>query len=249
MKLGVDIRTSEDFASNPYPYTNNRVRVPANIDDEEMDPNSKVEYTSKIGLTGMSPSLIRFEGCQFILGCMAIGQDGQHQCNRCDGDSSSEESSPCTIIPVSVIEQFEQDLHDKFIDFADADLSIPKNRLVSSMARLALLKMKVLLGVFHLRKKEKSMQVETAKYGDALFDNSVALLEAQSDLQNGEDFTNWFWLLKNYNQWHSMAVILTQILSEINKMPNPSESTLPSNLRRAWSIADLTFQQSEAVGM
>lgn len=32
----IDIRTSEDFASNPYPYTNNCVRVPANIDDEDM---------------------------------------------------------------------------------------------------------------------------------------------------------------------------------------------------------------------
>lgn len=245
----MDIRTSEDFASNPYPYTNHRVRVPANIDDEDMDPNSRIEYTSKLGLTEMSPSLIRFEGCQFILGCMAVGQDSQHQCNRCEGQPSSEQSFPCKIIPVSVIEQFEKDLHEKFIDFAEADPSIAKNRLVSSMARLALLKMKVLLGIFHLRKGKMSMQVETGKYADALFDNSVNLLEAQSDLQNSEDFTNWFWLLKNYNQWHSMAVILTQILSEVNKMSNLSESTLPSNLRRAWSIADLTFQQSEAVGI
>lgn len=214
-----------------------------------MDPNSKTEYVSKIGLTEMSPCLIRFEGCQFILGCMAIGQDNQHQYNRCEGTTAGKKNSPCTIIPVSVIENFERELHDKFIDFADADLSKAKNRLVSSMARLALLKMKVILGVFHLRKGKMSMQVETAKYADALFDNSVALLEAQSDLQNGEDFTNWFWLLKNYNQWHSMAVILTQILSEINKMSNPTENTLPSNLRRAWSIADLTFQQSEAVGI
>ncbi|KAE9964857.1 hypothetical protein BLS_008013 [Venturia inaequalis] len=245
----IDIRTSEDFASNPYPYANNRVRVPANVNDEDMDLNSKTEYTSKIGLTEMSPSLIRSEGCQFILGCIAIGQDSQHQYNQYEGKSSSEQSFPCKIIPISLIEQFEQDLHDKFIDFADADVSIAKNRLVSSMARLALLKMKVLLGVFHLRKGKMSMQVETAKYADALFDNSVSLLEAQSDLQNGEDFTNWFWLLKNYNQWHSMAVVLTQILSEINKMSNPSEDILPPNLRKAWSIADLTFQQSEAVGI
>jgi Fungal specific transcription factor domain len=245
----IDIRSSEDFASNPSPYTTNRVRVPANLNDEDMDPNSKIDYTSKIGLTEMSPSLIRFEGCQFILSCMAIGQQGQHQCHRCDGNTSTEETPPCSIIPVEVIEKFERDLHAKFMKFADADLSLPRNRLVLSMARLALLKMKVLLGVFHLRKGKMAMQVETAKYADEMFDNSVHLLEAQADLQNGEDFANWFWLLKNYNQWHSMAIILTQLLSEINKMTNPTEATLPSNLRRAWSIADLTFQQSEAVGI
>jgi hypothetical protein len=245
----IDIRTSEDFASNPYTYTMNRVRVPANLDDEDMDPNSKIDYTSKIGLTEMSPSLIRFEGCQFILSCMAKGQQGQHQCHRCDGVTSTNEAPPCEIIPVEVVEKFERDLQAKFINFADADLSLPKNRLVRSMARLAFLKMKVLLGVFHLRKGKTAMQFETAKYADEMFDNSVHLLEAQYDLQNGKDFTNWFWLLKNYNQWHSMAIILTQLLSEINKMTNPTEATLPSNLRRAWSIADLTFQQSEAVGI
>ncbi|QDS73094.1 hypothetical protein FKW77_000558 [Venturia effusa] len=245
----IDIRTSEDFASSPYPYTKNRVRIPTNIDDEDMDPSSRIAYTSKTGLTEMAPSLIRFEACQFILSCMAIGQDNHHQCNRCDKEASSDQSSACKIVSASVIEKFEQDLHDKFISFADADRSAQKNRLISSMARLALLKMKVLLGIFHLRKGEMSMQIETTKYADALFDNSVALLGAQSDLQNGEDFTNWFWLLKNYNQWHSMAIILTQILSEVNKMENASESTLPSKLRRAWSIADLTFRQSEAVGI
>jgi hypothetical protein len=240
----IDIRTSEDFASNPYPYTSNRVQMPANIDDQDMDVNSEVDYTSKIGLTEMSPSLIRYEGCKFILSCMG-GQQGQHQCQRCDG----EETSPCNTIPVEVIEKFQQDLQTKFIDFADNDLSIPQNRLVSQMARLACLKMRVLLGVFHLRKGESAFQVESSKYADEMFDNSVTLLEAQSDLQNGEDFANWFWLLKNYNQWHSMAIILTQLLSEINKMDKPTEATLPSNLRRAWSIADLTFQQSEAVGI
>jgi hypothetical protein len=245
----IDIRTSEDFASNPYPYTNNRVRVPANLADEDMDPNSKVEYTPKLGLTEMSPSLLRFEGCQFILSCMAVGQQGQHQCHRCDGNTDTGESAPCRSksIPVEAIEKFEQEMYHKFINFADADLSLPRNRLISNMARLALLKMKVLLGVFHLRKGK--IQVDTTKYGDEMFDNSVLLLEAQSDLQSGKDFTNWFWMLKNYNQWHSMAIILTQILSEINKMDNPSEATLPSNLRRAWSVADLTFQQSGAVGI
>jgi len=245
----IDIRTSEDFAGNPYPYTTNRVRVPVNLDDEDMDPNSKIDYTSKTGLTEMSPCLIRYEGCQFILSCMAVGQQGQHQCHCCDGVIPTKETLPCKTIPVEVIEKFQQDLQNKFIDFADKDLSVPKNRLVSQMARLACLKMRVLLGVFHIRKGESASHVETTKYAEEMFDNSVALLEAQSDLQNGEDFANWFWLLKNYNQWHSMAIILTQILSEINKMENPTEATLPSNLRRAWSIADLTFQQSDAVGI
>lgn len=244
----IDIRTSEDFASNPSPYRTNSVRAPVNLDDKDMDPKSKSEYISKVGLTEMSPSLIRFEGCQFILNCMAVGQQGQHQRHRCEGDASKDGIPPCKITPVSLIEKFEENLRVKYIDIANADLSSPRNRLVASMARLGLLKMKVILGIFHLKGK-LATQVETAKYADDMFENSVALLEAQSDLQNSEDFTNWFWILKNYNQWHSMAIILTQVLSEINKMPNPTEETLPSNLRRAWFVANLTFQQSEDVGI
>jgi len=173
--------------------------------------------------------------------------DNQTHLYCCEGNKTGPECAK----QEAAIDKFQREVEEKYLKFADGNSTEPRSRLISRIGRSARLKMRLIFGLAQLRQGGTidGVIADQTELTDSLFTISVELLESQLIIRTWEEFENWKWMLKSYNQWHAMAIILTQLLSELNKMPEPTEEALSPMMKRAWLAADQTFELFEADGI
>jgi hypothetical protein len=219
--LGLDIQGQEDRGLprliSPQSYD---TQMPANINDEDIDPTSGFIRPEREGCTEMTFTRIE---CEVALVFEFI--------------SMSEPRNPRNkerfIVPTAEekekhITEVNRLLHERYIRYCNT--SVPLEYAASLVAQICILKM-WLLFQYPISSRARTTRPRPKATKANILSSAVSILEIQNRLEGSERFG---WSSKNWVQWHPLAVTLAELCDRKEGGPI---------VDRAFAIVDTVFEE------
>ncbi|KAJ5393738.1 uncharacterized protein N7487_011379 [Penicillium crustosum] len=190
----LDVRASEDQGTD---YTITKAsfdtKIPLNINDTDLDPESKQTLRSRDALTDMSVARVSFGMCEVTRQMMAHGFK--------DEAPSLEEQS-------RLLQQIYQGLERDFLQYSTESGNI-RYWVIVTVARLLLAKMTLLIYLpllFSSPNEDFSEELRTK-----LLVSSIEVAEYNHALNNEHACRHWRWVFQTYTHWYSIVYMMLEI--------------------------------------
>lgn len=195
----LDIRTAEDEGCVPYIRDSFfDCRLPANVDDINLDPRMSVKPIMQAGRTEMLFSLVRFEVSYFTRRivfpdkfCLENGHKVLSPREKCEA-----------------IDQFQQSIEIKYLMYCDK--GVPLDFVTSVSTRLILVRLK--LEVTKPRAGQNRPLMPQNFRGIC-----IELLQYSRLLRQDEVARQWLWLFQTYVEWEALACLLLDLCFSSSK--------------------------------
>lgn len=216
----LDIRSSEDRGSETMVLEGTfNARVPLNINDEDMDPDSQV-ITERIGFTEMSFSRIGHD-------VSAAMRRFNHYPLKVD---SEEEPLSLTFEERSrMVTECHQHIEKSYLVYCDT--ITPITFVATTVARLITNRM--YLSLYYPFRHGARISPPQGIVRDHLLQVAVEVLEYARVLEREPTLAQWRWLFGTWVQWHALAVTLAALCIQ-------DEGPL---VARAWRIVDVVYDE------
>jgi hypothetical protein len=196
----LDVRSSEDHGTDPSIFEQfYDSRLPLNINDEDISPETTISPTERVGCTEMTFCLIRFEVSVTVRRLTYI-PPGAGPCNEHASGQTLQDKE-------RLIDALHKRLEERYLQYCD--MSVPIYWVTATVARLIMAKM--WLVVHHpLQRQDRgaSLPQDTR---DRLFLTSIEVIEFSRLLETHESTEKWGWLFRTYMQWHAVAFVLSEL--------------------------------------
>lgn len=195
----LDIRAAEDHGADPSIHEAfYDTRLPLNINDEDISPDSKELPEDRIGCTELTFCLIR---CEVTLAVRRLHYLPPNSTCRGTSESVSIEERE------DLIEALNKRLEARYLKYCD--MSVPIFWVCATIARLIVAK--TWLVVHHPMTRRDHGAGLPQDTRDRLFLTSVEVIEFSHLLETNENTSKWGWLFRTYIQWHAVAFILSEL--------------------------------------
>lgn len=195
----LDIRAAEDHGVDPCIHEAfYDTRLPLNINDEDISPDSNKLPEDRLGCTEMTFFLIRCEVTLVVRRLHYIPP----------GNKSPERNEFISVEQrEDLIEALNKRLEERYLKYCD--MSVPIFWVCATVARLIIAK--AWLVVHHPMTRNDHGAGLPPTTRDRLFLTSVEVLEFSHLLETNENTSKWSWLFRTYIQWHAVAFILSEL--------------------------------------
>ncbi|EEA21717.1 hypothetical protein TMatcc_008863 [Talaromyces marneffei ATCC 18224] len=217
-----DVRTSEDHGTDPmineWMYD---TRMPLNINDDDINPESKTFPPERAAFTDMTFTLIR---CH-------VSKNYRHLIHIPLGKNSV---APTLEDRKKTVEGLHNTLNEKFVKYCD--MQEPLQWACATMARLVVAKLWLVVHHPMIKNNLTSLSVEDR---NRILLTSIEVIEFTRLMETSEATRRWGWLLGSYVQWHAIAFVLAELCVR-PRCPG---------VDRAWLAIDSTFHEWERKSM
>lgn len=218
----LDVRASEDQGTD---YTITKAsfdtKIPLNLNDTDIDPESKQAPQARDALTDISVARVTFGMCEITRQMMAHGFK--------EGAPSLEEQS-------RLLQQIYQDLQREFLQYSTESGNITYWVIVT-VAQLLMAKMTLLI---YLPLLFSSNEDFTEELRTKLLVSSIEVAEYNHALNNEQACRNWRWVFQTYTHWYSIVYMML----EISRRPwSPLSERAWVALHSAWLIPNQSHMQ------
>ncbi|KAJ5962040.1 hypothetical protein N7501_006981 [Penicillium viridicatum] len=190
----LDVRASEDQGTD---YTITKAsfdtKIPLNLNDTDLDPESKRTLQPRDALTDMSVARVSFGMCEVTRQMMAHGFK--------DEAPTLEEQS-------RLLQQIYQNLERDFLQYSTESGNI-RYWVIVTVARLLLAKMTLLVYLpllFSSPNEHFSEELRTK-----LLVSSIEVAEYNHALNNEYACRHWRWVFQTYTHWYSIVFMMLEI--------------------------------------
>ncbi|CAG8896487.1 unnamed protein product [Penicillium egyptiacum] len=219
----LDVRASEDQGTD---YTITKAsfdtKIPLNLNDIDLDAESKQAPQARDALTDMSVARVTFGMCEITRQMMAHGFK--------QGAPSLEEQS-------RLLQQIYQDLQRDFLQYSTESGNITYWVIVT-VARLLMAKMTLLIYLpllFSSPNEDFSEELRTK-----LLVSSIEVAEYNHALNNEQACRHWRWAFQTYTHWYSIVYMML----EISRRPwSPLSERAWVALHSPWLIPNQSHMQ------
>lgn len=216
----LDLRTAEDYGSDPtITEPSYDTKLPLNIDDAEISPDSNQSPDDRLGCTEMTFCLLRFEVSTTVRRLDYV-PPGAGTCRGLAATFSLQDKERS-------IEDCHKRLEERYLKYCD--MTVPLFWVTATVARLVMAKMWLVL--YHPFQRPGS-RVELPQHTkDRLFITSIEVIEYARLLETERSTTKWGWMFRTYTQWHSMGYLLAELCNR----------TKGEVVDRAWNAVNGVF--------
>lgn len=190
----LDVRASEDQGTDyTIPSASFDTKIPLNLNDADLDPDSKHVPQEHDGLTDMSVARVSFGMCEVTRQMMAHGFK--------DKAPSPEEQS-------RLLNEIYQGAERNFLQYSTESGNITYWALVT-VARLVMAKMTLLVYLpllFSSSKEDFSDELRTR-----LLISGIEVAEYNHALNNEQACRHWRWAFQTYTHWYSIVYMMIEI--------------------------------------
>ena len=236
----LDTRAAEDHGADPsFTEAFYDARMPLNINDDDISPETKETPKERQGTTEMTFCLIRFE-LSAASRRMNFAGPGLSHCGFKRPQKTLEERE-------KMIEEVHKRVDAQHLQYCDMtipyvtflaahmqDEMLTYSRIYwvsATVGRLVLAKMWLMAH----HPLQYTGSDEKLKYNhdirDRLFVTSVEIIEFSCLLENNENTAKWGWLFRTYMQWHAIAFVLSELC---HRPPGP-------DYERAWKAVESVY--------
>ncbi|KAK1149588.1 hypothetical protein N8T08_005137 [Aspergillus melleus] len=218
----LDSRSSE-FQATDTQITEDHydAKLPLNINDSDMSPESNQALESRVGFTEMTFCLTRIE--------MTIRYRRSVLNSQGDGNSSSSDKLRLLDERLHDLEQIHSYLRERYLKFCD--VTIPLQWATATIIRLALARSWLTAHISQQAGTEKIPSLEIKpddRKRDQLFLTAIEVVEFAVLLETDSRTSKWSWLFEGYPQWQAAAVVLMELCVR----PQTVET------QRAWAVVE-----------
>lgn len=195
----LDIRSAENHGTEPQihePFYD--TRLPLNINDDDISPDSKELPEERVGCTDMTFTLVRAEITIALRRLNYAPTRGP--CASRVAQQSIEDRE-------NLIEELNKRLEERYV--RHCDMNIPVQWVCATVARLIVAKL--WLVVHHPMTGRDHGSRLSQETRDRLFLTSIEVIEFTHLLVTNERTSKWSWLFKTYVQWHAVAFVLSEL--------------------------------------
>ncbi|EKV04756.1 hypothetical protein PDIG_87480 [Penicillium digitatum PHI26] len=190
----LDVRSSEDQGTD-YTITKSSfdTKIPLNINETDLDPESKETPQAHDALTDMSVARVTFGMCEVTRQMMAHGF-------KDDAPSPEEQGR--------LLQQIYQGLERDFLQYSTDSGNI-RYWVIVTVARLLMAKMTLLIYLpllFSSPNEEFSEELRTK-----LLISSIEVAEYNHALNNEHACRHWRWVFQTYTHWYSIVYMMLEI--------------------------------------
>jgi hypothetical protein len=216
----LDTRAAEDHGADPsFTEAFYDAKLPLNINDDDISPETKETPKERQGTTEMTFCLIRFE-LSAASRRMNFAGPGLTHCGFKRPQKTREERE-------KMIEDTHKRIDAQYLQYCD--MTVPCVSLVTGFSQYGMLTydriywVSATVGRLVLAKMwlmahhplQYTSSDEKAKFSqdirDRLFVTSVEIIEFSCLLENNENTAKWGWLFRTYMQWHAIAFVLSEL--------------------------------------
>lgn len=215
--VSLDLRAADDQGTDPSIMEHSfDTKLPLNINDADLDPQSLVVPEERVGCTEQTFCLIRYE-ISFVMRRLSSFSLGPIKCRARQSNTSVAEKE-------EIIEKCHKYLEEKYLQYCD--MNIPLYWVTVTICRLIMAKMWLI--AHQPFKREDGGANLPQKTKDRLFVTCVEVLEFGRLLGTEQSTIKWGWLFRGYFQWHAVAYILSELCTR----------TKGETVDRAWNAID-----------
>ena len=197
----LDVRASEDHGCDPTITEQSfDTRMPLNVNDIDLDPQTKLLPAEKKGCTDMTFSLIRYEVANTFRRLNYIPPGTPRACGDYFASVSLEDKERW-------ITETHQKLEEKYLKHCD--MTVPIYWVTATVARLMMSKMWLM--VYHPFQRQGGGKSLSGEIREKLFITSLENIEYSLLLETEARTMKWGWLFRTYMQWHAFAFILVEL--------------------------------------
>lgn len=220
--MTLDTRAAEDHGSDySIIEASYDTKLPLNINDDAISPETKETPEEKQGCTEMTFSLIRFEVGVTMRRLVHVPPRGL--CKEPPKAHTLEEKE-------KLIEICHRRIEERYLQYCD--MSQPIYWVTATVGRLIMAKMWLM--VHHPLQQDKPTM--SADIRDRLFLTSVEIIEFSRLLEVNESTAKWGWHFRTYMQWHAVAFVLAELCVR----------PLSPKVDRAWRAIDSVYDVWES---
>ncbi|KAF3484020.1 fungal specific transcription factor domain-containing protein [Arthroderma uncinatum] len=195
----LDIRSSEDHGCDPFIHeTSYDTRLPLNINDEDIAPDSSEAPEEREGCAETSFFLIR---CEIAVANRRLSFTPPNASCRMMASSYSIADRE------ELINKLSTNLETRFIQHCD--MTIPIHWVCATVSRLVIAKFWLMIHQPMVQQSPKNAIARETH--DRLLMTSVEILEFSRLLETNVNTTKWSWLFKTHMQWHAVAFLLSEL--------------------------------------
>ena len=223
--IQLDIRSCEDRGSDPIilPGTFN-TKKPANINDDDMDPQSTIPIVGRHGFTEMTKSFVTYIVWQTAIdvGYVAPVQEGEQEL----APKVSFEQKEASLAAV------EKQVEREVLIYCDS--SNPLAWTTSVIARLIMARLR--LALYHPPLHDNRSPLHQSVPRDVMLLAAVQTLEYSHLLETDPAAEPWRWFCRTYVPWHALAAALAELcVKDSGQLVD-----------RTWRIVEMVFNNSAA---
>lgn len=218
----LDVRASEDHGTDP--SINDQgfdTKFPLNINDADIDPNSKEPPEERQGWTEMTFDMIRYSVCTTVRR-LSYAPPGPGPCREKNAGLTLEKKE-------RMIEELHQYLENNYLQYCD--MTVPLHWVAATVSRLVMAKMWLI--VHHPSKRGDGGAGLPQETQDRLFLTSVEVIEFSRLLETEKSTLKWGWLFRTYVQWHAVAFVVSQLCTR----------TRGPEVEKAWFVLEAVFDE------
>ena len=190
----VDVRASEDQGMD---FTISRgsfdTKLPLNINDSDIEPETSQTPTEREGITDMSFSLVSFKICKVTRQMMAQG---------------AKEAAPGVEEQSRLVTEIYQKLDEGYLQYSEGSDSIAY-RVGVMVARLTMAKMTLFIYLPLLFSSPSKHFSDTIK--TKLLVAAIETAEYNHALNAEQAYRHWHWVFQTYTHWHAVVYLLLEI--------------------------------------
>ncbi|KAL4961319.1 putative C6 transcription factor [Aspergillus stella-maris] len=193
----LDLRSSEDHGTDVQIHDRMfDTRLPLNVNDTDLSPNSKERPTPRVEFTDMTFFLIRCDIC-YALRRVA------YTCPNTSGAVAGPTPDNCG----SVVQTVNRHIEQQYLQHCDT--SDPIQWISATVARLMLTKMWL---VIHHPVTRNDLEVQISHESrESLFITSIEVTEFARLIKEDENTKRWSWMFDAHMQWHAIAMVLSEL--------------------------------------
>jgi len=200
-------------------------RMPLNINDVDISPESTDFPEEREGPTDTSFCLVRFEMCEYARKVF-IAHSGI--------ESSVQDNLGTIAEREGMLETLHQRIESKyFSESLDKD-KYPLHWTAMTMHRLIMAKIRLMMYQALLSTSDSEL-VLSQEMQDRVFLAAVDLVEYTKVLNSDPKCRQWRWLFQTYTQWHAVAFVLVQVIRK----------PWSASIERGWQALSATFTDPE----
>ena len=223
--IQLDIRSCEDRGSDPIilPGTFNTKR-PANINDDDMDPQSTLPIVERHSFTEMTKSFVTYIMWQnaIVVGYVPPVQEGEQEL----APKVSFEQKEASIVAM------EKQVEREILIYCDS--SNPLAWTTSVIARLIMARLR--LALYHPPLHDNRSPLHQSVPHDVVLLAAVQTLEYSHLLETDPAAEPWRWFCRTYVPWHALAAALAELcVKDRGQLVD-----------RTWRIVEMVFNNSAA---
>ncbi|KAH8422563.1 Zn(II)2Cys6 transcription factor [Aspergillus melleus] len=201
----LDSRSSEFHATDTQITEDHYdTKIPLNINDSDISPESNQVPESHVGFTEMTFCLTRIE--------MTIRYRRSVLNSQGDGNSSSSDKLRLLDERLHGLEQIHGYLRQRYLKFCD--VTVPLQWATATIIRLALARSWLTAHISQRTGTEQIPSLETMPDDpkrDQLFLTAIEVVEFAHLLETDSRTSKWSWLFEGYPQWQAAAVVLMEL--------------------------------------